>query len=87
MKNLRRSNCCQNCAHCAIEHPIDDPTSYYCNVDGWYVQRGDPRTRLLGDDSPQAKAYLEAEAKRARSLISHVVRAGDVCDEFRRRGA
>ena len=93
--NLRLADCCQNCAHCVMNHLHDDPFSYYCNVEGGYIPDLDLQTRIdlgtkyLTEDqpnSPEVQAFIEHDEKREQWLVKHEVRAGNVCERFKRKG-
>ena len=97
MKNFRLAECCQNCAHCVVDHLQDDPFSYYCNVDGGYIPDLDLDARIylgnrmlrLPDGLPRRQwppdvlAFEERDRKRERWAAKHEVRAGNVCDQFK----
>jgi hypothetical protein len=90
--NLRLAECCQTCAYCVREHPYDDPICYYCNLDNRQILEKNletsTRIRIMiiqGKKTPETKAFLKQERKRIKWIEKHEVRAGNVCDDFRKK--
>lgn len=84
------ANCCQTCAYRIVESDPDE-TSYYCNFDGKHIPDLPLQTRIdLGiaalKSLPKGDEFLKLEKKRDKWLVSHAVRAGNVCDNFKLKG-
>lgn len=79
-EHLRFADCCENCALCKTDHPIDDPIGYICTA--FEPQPPCPDTSECykwDDDDPR----FELDRVYSDWMDRNGVHAGTVCDRFK----